>query len=104
MLGLLGLWQLLAGTSRQRGARRARAGGAATTAAGAASCARSTRALRRTQSGQRLGAWLAGAGVKITPVEYLGLVIAGGLAGWVVLSVFLARPGRVRRRRGRGSC
>jgi len=91
VLGLLGIWQLLAGGSRR--AQLAARGRAIGVEGGGRSLVRAIDArLRRTGSGQRLGAWLAGAGVRITPAEYLGLVIAAGLAGWVVLSVFLARP------------
>ncbi len=114
VFGLLGLWQLLAGTSRRAElAARGRAGGAD---GGGRSLIRALDArLRRTKSGQRLGSWLMGAGVKISPVEFLGLVISGGLAGFVVLSflfapvialiaaaggaIFIAR-GLIERRRG----
>ena len=77
---MLGLWQLLAGTSRRAElAARGRAGGME---GGGRSLVRALDArLRRTQRGQRLGSWLLGAGVKITPVEFVGLVIAGALAG-----------------------
>ena len=114
VFGLLGLWQLLAGTSRRAElAARGRAGGAD---GGGRSLVRALDArLRRTRSGQRLGSWLLGAGVKISPVEFLGLVMSGGLAAFVVFSflfapvialiaaaagaVFVAR-GLIERRRG----
>jgi len=86
VFGMLGLWQLLAGTSRRAElAERGRAGGME---GGGRSLVRALDArLRRTRRGQRLSSWLLGAGVKITPVEFLGLVIAGGLAASVVFSL-----------------
>jgi tight adherence protein B len=90
VLGLLGIWQLLAGTSRRAQlAERGQAGVVETTGRSV------LRALdirfRRTNSGRRLSAWLAGAGVKITAVELIGLLTATSLLGWVVLTFFLAR-------------
>jgi tight adherence protein B len=91
LLGLLGLYQLIAGTSRRAElAERGRAMGVEGTGR---SLVRALDArLRRTHNGRRLAAWLAGAGVKLTPVEYLGLVVTGWLAGWVVLGLLLSRP------------
>jgi tight adherence protein B len=89
VFGLLGLWQLLAGTSRRAElAARGRAGGMD---GGGRSVVRALDArLRRTRQGQRLGSWLMGSGVKLTPVEFLGLVIAGALAAFVVFSLLFA--------------
>ena len=57
VFGMLGLWQLLAGTSRRAElAARGRAGG---TEGGGRSLVRALDArLRRTRRGQRLGSWL----------------------------------------------
>jgi tight adherence protein B len=89
-VGVLGLWQLLAGTSRSAElAARGRAG------AGDSTGRNLIRALdvrfRRTASGRRLGSWLAGAGVKVSPVELIGLLVASSLLAWVVLSLLFAR-------------
>ena len=89
-VGILGLWQLLAGTSRSAElAARGQAG------SGDVRGRSLVRALdvrfRRTASGRRLAAWLAGAGVAILPVELIGLVAAASLAGWVLLGFFFAR-------------
>ena len=89
VVGILGLWQLMAGTSRRAElAARGRAGGME---GGGRSLVRALDArLRRTRSGQRLGSWLAAAGVKLTPVELIGLMLAGGVAGFVVLTFLFA--------------
>jgi tight adherence protein B len=89
VVGMLGLWQLLAGGSRSAElAARGRAGGME---GGGRSLVRALDArLRRTPSGQRLGSWLLGAGVKITPVELIGLMLAGGIAGFAVLTFLFA--------------
>ena len=89
-VGLVGLWQLLAGTSRSAElAARGQAG------IGEATGRSIIRALdirfRRTPNGRRLAAWLAGAGVRLTPVELIGLLVASSLLSWVVLSLLLAR-------------
>jgi tight adherence protein B len=89
-VGVVGIWQLLAGTSRRAElAERGQAGVVEATGRSA------LRALdirfRRTASGRRLTAWLAGAGVAITAVELIGLLLAASLLGWVVLTFFLAR-------------
>jgi tight adherence protein B len=91
VIALLGLWQLLAGGSRRAElAERGRAGGAD---GATRSLLRSLDArLRRTPTGFRLASWLGGAGVKLTPVEYLGLIVLGALVGTVVLGTLLARP------------
>jgi tight adherence protein B len=88
-VAVLGLWQLLAGTSRKAElAARGREG------AGDGTGRSLTRALdarfRRTTWGRRLASWLAGAGVALLPVELVGLVICASLAGWVALSFMLA--------------
>jgi tight adherence protein B len=89
-IGVLGLWQLLAGTSRSAElAARGRAG------VGDSTGRNLIRALdvrvRRTASGRRLGSWLAGAGVKLSPVELIGLLVASSLLAWIVLSLLFAR-------------
>jgi tight adherence protein B len=90
VFGMLGLWQLLAGTSRR--AELAARGRATGMDGGGRSLIRALDVrLRRTKSGQRLASWLMGAGVKFTPVELIGLMLAGGLGGLVVLS-FLFTP------------
>jgi tight adherence protein B len=88
-VAVLGLWQLLAGTSRKAElAARGREG------AGDGTGRSLMRALdarfRRTAWGRRLASWLAGAGVALLPVELVGLVICASLAGWVALSFMLA--------------
>jgi len=90
VFALLGVWQMLAGGSRRAElAARGRAGGMD---GGGRSLVRALDArLRRTRSGQRLSSWLMGAGVKVTPVEFLGMAIGGALAGFVVFS-FLFTP------------
>ncbi|HET6547865.1 MAG TPA: type II secretion system F family protein [Solirubrobacter sp.] len=89
-VGLLGVWQLLAGGSRR--AELAARGRAAGLESSGRSLVRTLDArLRRTHGGRRLGAWLAGAGVRITPAELIGVMVAGGLAAFVVLSLLLAR-------------
>jgi tight adherence protein B len=47
--------------------------------------------LRRTRSGQRLHAWLRGAGIQIAAIDFVGLVFAGTLLGWVLLGLVLPR-------------
>ncbi len=89
-VGVLGLWQLLAGTSRSAElAARGQAGGDETTGRSL------VRALdvrfRRTGSGRKLASSLAGAGVELRPIELVGLVIASSLLSWVVLSLLFAR-------------
>lgn len=89
VVGMLGLWQLLAGTSRR--AELAARGRAGSIDSGGRSIVRALDArLRRTRNGQRLASWLLGAGVKFSPVELIGLMLAGGLAGFVVLSFLFA--------------
>jgi tight adherence protein B len=90
-VGVLGLWQLLAGTSRS--AELAARGQAGMGEATGRSIIRALDArFRRTPNGRRLGAWLAGAGVKISPVELIGLLAASSLLSWVVLGLLVARP------------
>jgi tight adherence protein B len=88
-VGVLGLWQLLAGGSRRAQlAARGRAG------AGDGSTRSLVRALdvrfRRTRSGERMAAWLSGAGVGIRPVELIGLVVAASVLGTFVFSALFA--------------
>ena len=88
-IGILGLWQLLAGGSRRAElAARGRAGG------GEGSTRSLVRALdlrfRRTPTGERMAAWIAGAGVGIRPVELIGLVVVAALLGVIVLSTLFA--------------
>lgn len=88
-LGLLGLWQLLAGGSRR--AELAARGRIGVDEGGGRSIVRALDArLRRTQPGRRLGAWLAGAGVKLLPAELLGISLVAAIAGYFVFSVLLA--------------
>lgn len=88
--GVLGLWQLLADTSRSAElAARGQAG------AGDSTGRSLIRALdvrfRRTASGRRLAWRLAGAGVQVSPVELIGLLVASSLLAWIVLSLLFAR-------------
>ena len=88
-LGLVGLWQLLAGTSR-----RAELAERGQVVGGDSSGKSLVRALdvrlRRTRQGQRLGAWLGGAALRLMPIEYVGLVAAASLLGFVLLSNLFA--------------
>ena len=88
---MLGLWQLLAGSSHKaKLAERGQAGVVESTGRSV------IRALdirfRRTDNGRRLASWLAGAGVRLTPVELIALLIASSLLAWLVLGLLLARP------------
>jgi tight adherence protein B len=88
-VGVLGLWQLLAGGSRRAElAARGRAG------AGESSTRSLVRALdmrfRRTPSGERMAAWMAGAGVGMRPVELIGLIVAASVLALVILSNLFA--------------
>jgi tight adherence protein B len=88
-VGLLGLWQLLAGTSRS--AALAARGQAGTGVGTGRSLIRTLDVrFRRTATGRRLAAWLAGAGVEISPVELIGLVTAAALVSWAVLLLLFA--------------
>jgi len=85
-----GLWQLLAGTSRR--AELALRGQAGVVETSGRSLVRALDArFRRTESGRRLGSWLAGAGVRLSPIELIGLLITAALLSWAVLSLMLAR-------------
>ncbi|HWK27476.1 MAG TPA: type II secretion system F family protein [Solirubrobacter sp.] len=89
-VGVLGLWQLLAGSSRS--AELAARGAAGAHDGATRSVVRALDArLRRTGPGRRLAAWLAGAGVGVSPAELIGLVAASALLGWVLLSLLFAR-------------
>ena len=100
--GLLGLWQLLAGGSRSAElAARGRAG--AGEGAGRSVVRALDVRLRRTAPGQRLGAWLGGAGVKLLPIELIGLVSAASAVGFAdLLEPARAVLGADRRRRRLG--
>jgi tight adherence protein B len=88
-VGLLGLWQLLAGTSR-----RAELAARGQVVGGEGSGRSVVRALdvrlRRTRSGQRLSSWLGGAAIRLMPVEYVGLVAGASLVGFVLLANLFA--------------
>jgi tight adherence protein B len=89
LVGLLGLWQLLAGTSRR--AELAERGQAVVGDGSGKSLMRALDVrLRRTRSGQRLSAWLAGAAVRLMPVEYLGLVVMASLVAFILLANLFA--------------
>ena len=72
-LGLLGLWQLLAGGSR-RAELAARGQVVGDDGSGRSLVRALDVRLRRTRSGQRLASWLGGAGVKLLPAELIGRV------------------------------
>ena len=42
--------------------------------------------VRRTDPGQRLASWLAGAGVKLVPTELIGILVATSLVAFFILS------------------
>jgi tight adherence protein B len=88
-IGMLGLWQLLAGGSRRAElAARGRIGG---DDGGGRSVVRALDVrLRRTGPGKRLGTWVGGAGIKLLPIELVGLVLAASAVGFVLLSNLLA--------------
>lgn len=89
LVGLLGLWQLLAGTSRS--AELAARGQITVGESSGKSLVRALDVrLRRTRSGQRLSAWLAGAALKLMPVEYIGLIALASLVGFVLLANLFA--------------
>src|SRR5689334_21850496 len=88
-IGVLGLWQLLAGSTRR--AELAARGNATVGEGSGKSLVRALDVrLRRTSSGQRLSAWLAGAELKLMPIEYLGLVAMATLVGWLLLATLFA--------------
>jgi tight adherence protein B len=89
-VGVLGLWQLIAGTSRSAElAERGQAGGGESTGRSL------VRALdvrfRRTGLGSRLSASLAGAGVDLTAVELVAVVTAASLVTWFVFTLLFAK-------------
>jgi tight adherence protein B len=86
---MAGLWQLLAGSSR-RAQLAARGQVTIGEAAGKGLMRALDVRLRRTQSGRRLGAWLAGAAVKLMPVEYVGLVTLASVVGFLLLAKLFA--------------
>jgi tight adherence protein B len=86
---MLGLWQLLAGSSRK--AQLAARGQVTIGDGGGKSLVRALDVrLRRTQSGRRLGAWLGGAAVKLMPIEYLGIVTLTSVVGFLLLANLFA--------------
>ncbi|WP_028066266.1 type II secretion system F family protein [Solirubrobacter soli] len=88
-VGLVGLWQLLAGTSRS--AELAARGQAGMGEGTGRSLIRTLDVrFRRTATGRRLAAWLAGAGVALSPVELIGLVTGAALVSWAVLLLLFA--------------
>ena len=88
-LGMLGLWQLLAGGSRS--AELAARGRVGADEGGGRSVVRALDVrLRRTGPGKRLGAWLGGAGIKLLPIELVGLVAAASAVGFLIFSNLLA--------------
>jgi tight adherence protein B len=88
-LGLLGIWQLLAGGSRR--AELTARGRVVGDEGGGRSLLRALDVrLRRTGPGQRLAAWLLGSGIKLLPAELVGLVAAASLAAFFLLSNLLA--------------
>src|SRR3954464_2524732 len=89
-LGMLGLWQLLAGSSRSA-ELAARGHGTVGDGSGKSLVRALDVRLRRTNSGQRLSAWLGGAALKLMPIEYLGLVAMATLVGWLLLATLFAR-------------
>jgi tight adherence protein B len=89
-VGVLGLWQLLAGTSRKAElAERGRAG--SNDSPGRNLVMALDVRFRRTDPGRRLGASLAGAGVNLTAVELVALVALSSIVGWFVLGLIVAR-------------
>jgi tight adherence protein B len=89
LIGLIGVWQLLAGSGRRAElAERGQVSGG--DGSGRSLLHGLDVRLRRTQSGERLAAWLAGAGVRFGPAEFLGLVLVCALVGVVVLSNLFA--------------
>ena len=88
-LGLLGLWQLLAGGSR-RAELAARGQVVGDDGSGRSLVRALDVRLRRTRSGQRLASWLGGAGVKLLPAELIGVLIAASVLGFVLLSLLFA--------------
>jgi len=89
MVGVLGLWQLLAGTSRSAELAARGTAGAGEGAGRGIIRVLDTR-FRRTKSGQKMASWLAGAGVSLLPVELIGITLAAGLLAFIVLSIFFA--------------
>jgi tight adherence protein B len=88
-LFMLGLWQLLAGGSRRAElALRGQAGGAE--AAGRSLIRALDVRFRRTPTGQRMAAWIGGAGVKVLPVELILMVTMASVTSALVLSRLFA--------------
>ncbi len=89
MVGVLGLWQLLAGTSRSAELAARGTAGAGEGAGRGIVRVLDTR-FRRRKSGQKMASWLAGGGVSLLPVEVIGITLAAGLLAFIVLSLFFA--------------
>jgi tight adherence protein B len=89
VVGLVGIWGLLAGGSR-RAELAARGQVVGDDGSGRSLLRALDVRLRRTRTGQRLGAWLGGAGVRIVPAEFLGLLLAASLVATVLLSNLFA--------------
>jgi tight adherence protein B len=89
VFAIMGLWQLLAGGSRKAElALRGQAGGVE---GGGRSLVRAIDVrFRRTLTGQRMAAWIAGAGVKVVPVELIMMVALTSVTGAFVLSRLFA--------------
>jgi tight adherence protein B len=90
-LFMLGLWQLLAGTSRRAELAERGLSGAGEGSGGSLVRALDVR-LRRTRSGRRLDAWLAGAAVRLGPVEFLAVVAVVALVAFIVLANLFVVP------------
>lgn len=89
VVGLLGIWQLLAGGSRR--AELAARGRVGADDGGGRSLTRGLDArLRRTATGRRFASWVGGAGLKLLPAELLAIVILAAVAGFFLLSNLLA--------------
>ena len=84
VIGLLGLWQLLAGGSR-RAQLAARGQVVGDTGSGRSLVRALDARLRRTAPGRRLATWVGGAGLKLLPIELLGLLLAASIAAYFIL-------------------
>ena len=86
LLGMIGAALWLSGSNR-RAALAARGredgGGSAVRAA----LERIDGALRRTNQGQRLAQWLRSSGGKLTPIDFVAIVVVGGLVAGMLLTL-----------------
>jgi tight adherence protein B len=88
-LGILGLWQLLAGGTRS--AQLAARGQISAAEGSGRNIMRAVDArLRRTESGRRFAAWVAGAGIPMLPAEVLGIGLAASLLVFVIAAKIVA--------------